>query len=62
MAGRRQRVVEPVPLTMRTYGMRGTPTLVVIGPDGRVRLHAFGRVEDLVVGALVGRLLGLPSP
>ncbi len=53
---------DPVPLTMRAYGMRGTPTLVVIGPDGRVRLHAFGRVEDLVVGALIGRLLGPPSP
>jgi len=52
----------PLPLTMQAYGMRGTPTLVVIGPDGRVRLHAFGRVEDLVVGALSGRLLSLPSP
>jgi peroxiredoxin len=53
---------DPVPLTMQAYGMRGTPTLVVIGPDGRVRLHAFGRVEDLVVGALIGRLLGRFAP
>ena len=46
-----------VPTTMRAYGMRGTPTLVVIDRAGRIRLHAFGRVEDLVVGALIGSLL-----
>jgi len=48
---------DPVPVTMQAYAMRGTPTLVVVGPDGRIRLHEFGRVDDLVVGALIGRLL-----
>lgn len=47
----------PIPLTMQAYGMRGTPTLVVIDQAGRIRLHRFGRVEDLAVGALIGRLL-----
>ena len=46
-----------IPTTMRAYGMRGTPTLVVIDRTGRIRMHAFGRVEDLAVGALIGRLL-----
>jgi thiol-disulfide isomerase/thioredoxin len=46
-----------LPVTMRAYGMRGTPTLVVIDRGGRIRLHAFGRAEDLAVGALIGRLL-----
>ncbi|MDT3679662.1 MAG: redoxin domain-containing protein [Burkholderiaceae bacterium] len=46
-----------IPQTMRAYGMRGTPTLVVIDRAGRIRMHAFGRVEDLAVGALIGRLL-----
>lgn len=46
-----------LPRTMREYGMRGTPTLVVIDRAGRIRMHAFGRVEDLAVGALIGRLL-----
>lgn len=46
-----------LPATMRAYGMRGTPTLVVVDRAGRIRLHAFGRVEDLVVGATIGRLL-----
>lgn len=49
-----------VPTTMRAYGMRGTPTLVVIDRAGRIRMHAFGRVEDLAVGALIGRLLVAP--
>ncbi len=46
-----------IPLTMRAYGFRGTPSLVIIDRSGRVRLHAFGRVEDLALGALLGRLL-----
>lgn len=46
-----------LPTTMRAYGMRGTPTLVVIDRAGRIRMHAFGRAEDLAVGALIGRLL-----
>lgn len=46
-----------LPRTMRDYGMRGTPTLVVIDRAGRIRLHGFGRVEDLALGALLGRLL-----
>lgn len=46
----------PVPLTMQAYGLRGTPSLVVLDHQGRIRLHHFGRVDDLRLGALIGQL------
>jgi peroxiredoxin len=46
-----------IPQTMERYRMQGTPTLVLIDRDGRIRHHWFGRLEDLVVGAAIGRLL-----
>ena len=49
---------DPVPATMRAYGMQGTPTLVLLDRAGRVRLQHFGRVDDLPLGMLLGRLLG----
>jgi thiol-disulfide isomerase/thioredoxin len=45
-----------VPRTMRAYGMRGTPTLIVLDRVGTLRLHHFGQVDDLRVGALIGQL------
>jgi peroxiredoxin len=47
----------PVPCTMRRYGLRGTPSLLLIDRRGDLRLHAFGAVDDLVVGAAVATLL-----
>lgn len=47
----------PVPLTMRAYGLRGTPSVVVFDPQGRLRLSHFGQIDDLQVGALIGQLL-----
>jgi hypothetical protein len=35
------------PVTMARFGMRGTPTTVVINRDGQVIEHHFGQVEDL---------------
>jgi hypothetical protein len=46
----------PVPATMQAYRMRGTPSLVVIDAAGVVQLHHFGVIDDLVLGALLGRL------
>jgi hypothetical protein len=45
-----------IPLTMRTYEMEGTPTLMLIDRAGHLRLQHFGRLDDLVVGAEVARL------
>jgi hypothetical protein len=48
---------DPLPRTMRSYGMRGTPTLILIDRAGDLRHHAFGAEDDLEVGAAVGALL-----
>ena len=48
---------ETLPQTMRAYGWRGTPSLTLIDRAGQVRLSHFGRLDDLQVGAAIGRLL-----
>lgn len=50
-----------LPMTMRAYGMQGTPTLVLIDRQGRVRQHAFGHVPDLALGVAIGTLLAEPA-
>ncbi len=47
----------PVPMTMRAYGLRGTPSVVVFDQHGRVRLSHFGQIDDLQLGAVIGQLL-----
>lgn len=49
-----------VPLTMQAYALRGTPSLIVLDRDGRIRLNHFGHTDDLPLGTLLGRLLGEP--
>lgn len=51
-------VGSPIPKTMAAYQMRGTPTLVLIDRSGRLRLHAFGRPDDMSVGAAISSLVG----
>ncbi|MCW5571593.1 MAG: redoxin family protein [Steroidobacteraceae bacterium] len=51
---------DPVPLTMRSYGLRGTPSLVLIDRRGRLRLQHFGQIDDLQLGAAIGQLLAEP--
>lgn len=46
----------PLPLTMRAYGMQGTPTMILIDRLGRLRLHHFGNVEDMAIGAAIATL------
>ncbi len=46
----------PIPHTMDRYGMRGTPSLVLIDRRGQIRKHAFGPAEDLRIGAEIGAL------
>ena len=47
----------PIPCTMAAYGLRGTPSLVLIDRVGRVRRHAFGAEEDIRVGAEIALLI-----
>jgi hypothetical protein len=51
----------PLPRTMEAYGLRGTPSLVLIDRRGRLRAHAFGQTDDLAVGMELGRLLSEPA-
>lgn len=46
-----------VPRTMAVYGLRGTPTHLLLDPRGRVALHHFGALDDLVLGAAIGSLM-----
>ncbi|MFM9863023.1 MAG: peroxiredoxin family protein [Micropepsaceae bacterium] len=48
----------PIPKTMAAYGMRGTPTTIVIDRKGRVAQQAFGAADELALGLFLGRLLG----
>ena len=45
-----------MPKTMRTYQMRGTPTTILIGRDGTLRLQHFGHIDDMRLGALIASL------
>jgi peroxiredoxin len=55
---------DPIPVTMRRYGMQGTPTSIIIDREGVIRHHGFGQEEDMALGALLGSLLadGAPAP
>lgn len=46
-----------VPETMQAYQLRGTPSHVLIDRTGQIRVHHFGRMEDLQMGAALGHLL-----
>ena len=48
----------PIPKTMAAYGMRGTPSIVIIDRDGHLVRHSFGQEDDLALGLLLGSLLG----
>jgi hypothetical protein len=50
-----------IPNTMASYQMRGTPTLIVLDKESRVRLNYFGRISDMQVGNLIGSLLAEDS-
>ncbi|MBX3645375.1 MAG: redoxin domain-containing protein [Rubrivivax sp.] len=47
----------PIPRTMRAYAMQGTPTLVLIDAQGRLRRQVFGIHDDLLLGADLALLL-----
>jgi len=46
-----------IPLTMASYDLRGTPSMVVIDQLGRIRMHEFGKVDELLLGSILGKLL-----
>lgn len=48
---------DPIPRTMRAYGMRGTPTTVLIDAEGRLRRMVFGVHDDLLLGSELRALI-----
>ncbi|MEQ1761379.1 MAG: redoxin family protein [Vicinamibacterales bacterium] len=48
---------DPLPVTMRAYGMRGTPTVVLVDAVGRVRQQVFGAYDELQLGRDLGVLM-----
>lgn len=49
-----------LPKTMAAYRMQGTPTLVLVDRQGRLRAQHFGSVPDLQVGAEIMKLMSEP--
>jgi hypothetical protein len=52
----------PVPVTMARYALQGTPTLILIDREGRLRRQTFGHVPDLQLGAEIMALIGEIGP
>lgn len=46
-----------LPRTMAAWGLEGTPTLVLIDRQGRIRARHFGAVPDMAVGAQIMQLV-----
>ncbi len=46
-----------MPRTMAAYAMQGTPTLLIIDQQGRLRAQYFGQVPDLRLGFDIAMLL-----
>ena len=46
-----------IPLTMRSLGLDGTPSLVLIDRTGRIRMKRLGDVPDLELGAAIATLV-----
>ncbi len=43
----------PLPVTMSAYGMKGTPTTLIINRVGRIATQLFGQVHDMALGAII---------
>ena len=46
-----------IPLTMKALNLDGTPTLVLLDGQGRIRMKRLGYVPDLKLGAAIGTLV-----
>jgi hypothetical protein len=50
------------PITMQRFGLRGTPSSILIGRDGSIEHQVFGVEEDLAVGARIAMALSARIP
>lgn len=49
--------VGPLPQTMSMLDLQGTPSVLLLDRQGRIRLNHFGRLEDMELGAMLGQLM-----
>jgi thiol-disulfide isomerase/thioredoxin len=49
-----------IPITMRRFNLRGTPSLIVVDRSGHLRFNGFGQTDDLAIGAILARLIDEP--
>lgn len=47
-----------MPRTMTTWQLEGTPTLLLVDRQGKLRARHFGQVSDMAVGAEIMMLIG----
>ncbi len=52
-----QMPASPIPATMELYAMQGTPTMLLIDREGRLRRRTFGHIPDMQLGAEIMALL-----
>ena len=52
-----QMPASPIPATMELYGMQGTPTMLLIDREGKLRRRTFGHIPDMQLGAEIMALL-----
>ncbi len=48
---------DPIPLTMRAYGIRGTPEIVILDKQGRIRYQKFGSFDWFAAERLIQELM-----
>jgi hypothetical protein len=51
-----------IPATMREYQLQGTPSVVLIERQGRIRLSHFGVIDDMALGAAIDQLAAEEAP
>lgn len=52
---------QAIPVTMRTYGLEGTPSTLLFDKRGALVFSHLGKVDDLVLGVMIGQLLAAPD-
>lgn len=51
-----------IPVTMRTYGLEGTPSTLLIDKAGSLVFSHLGKIDDLALGVMIGQLIAQPAP
>lgn len=52
----------PIPVTMRRYGLEGTPSTLLIDKAGSLVFAHLGKVDDMALGVMLGQLIAEAAP